>query len=94
MLDTGAANCSVAGEIIARVCMERFGDLKRPPVRIAAPDVPAPTSPALSEAYYHRAEDIVEAVGSLLDKDLNPLVLRQSRTTPHDVPGDWFRGPF
>jgi acetoin:2,6-dichlorophenolindophenol oxidoreductase subunit beta len=94
VLDTGAANCSVAGEIIARVTMEHFDALKRAPERLAAPDIPAPTSPALSEGYYKRAEDIVAAVGRLLERDLGPSVLRQSRTTPHDVPGDWFRGPF
>lgn len=94
VLDTAAARCSVAGEIIARVCMELFETLKKPPIRLAAPDIPIPTSPALSEQCYRRAEDIVAAVGQLLDRDLDALSLKSSRTTPHDVPGEWFRGPF
>ena len=94
VLDTASAFGSVASEIVGRVSMECFASLKQSPVRLAMPDFPTPTSPALSAGYYKRAEDIVEIVGRILGKDLKADVLRRSRTTPHDVPGEWFKGPF
>jgi len=94
VLDTASATCSVAGEVVARVTMELFGCLKQAPVRLAMPDFPSPTSPALSEGYYRRAEDIVRLVGEMLSKDMNPGQIVEMRKTPHDVPGDWFKGPF
>ncbi len=93
-LDTASQTLSIASEIIARVSMELFHELKSPPVRIALPDYPTPTSPALSEKYYPRAEDIMQAVADLLNMTLDTDELIQSRTSPHDVPGEWFKGPF
>ncbi|MFZ2956851.1 MAG: transketolase C-terminal domain-containing protein [Candidatus Ozemobacteraceae bacterium] len=93
-LDTGNEFCSVAGEIIARVSMECFPHLKTPPKRLALPDVPTPTSSALTKGYYKRAEDIVKMAGSLLEKDISAEALEKKRTFPHDVPGTWFKGPF
>jgi pyruvate dehydrogenase E1 component beta subunit len=94
VLDTASATCSVAGEIVARVSMEMFGGLRQAPARMAMPDFPSPTSPALSEGYYRRAEDIVAAVGAMLGKDMDPGEIVKMRKAPHDVPGDWFKGPF
>ncbi|MEW6329826.1 MAG: transketolase C-terminal domain-containing protein [Pseudomonadota bacterium] len=94
VLDTASAMCSVASEIVARVTMELFDQLKQAPVRMAMPDFPSPTSPALSEGYYRRAEDIVAAVGTMLGKDMAPDLIAKTRKAPHDVPGDWFKGPF
>lgn len=94
VLDTATGLGSIASEIVAKVCMEKFSCLQQSPFRIALPDVPTPTSPSLSEGFYPRAEDIVSVIGKMLKKDLRPDLLREQRTTPHDVPGEWFRGPF
>jgi len=94
VLDTSNETCSVAGEIIARVSMELFGALKTAPRRIALPDIPSPTSPALSKVYYQGAEDIVRAIARMLKKDIPLEDLKKQHTSPHDVPGDWFKGPF
>lgn len=94
VLDTGTTAGSVAGEIVARVSMDCFSALKQAPMRLAMPDYPTPTSPNLSAAYYKRAEEIVEAVGQILRQNLNVKVIKQASDTPHDVPGDWFKGPF
>ncbi len=94
VLDTASAAGSIAGEILARVSMECFGLLRQPPARLAMPDYPSPTSPALSAGYYRRAEDIVETAGRMLGKDLKADELRRNHTAPHDVPGEWFKGPF
>jgi len=92
-LDTAAGTCSVASEIIARVSMECFSNLKQSPERLALPDCPIPTSLALTETFYNRAEDIVKLVGKMLGKELK-VDFEKQRKFPHDVPGDWFKGPF
>lgn len=94
VLDTATETLSVAGEIVAKVSTELFGVLKCPPGRIALPDCPTPTSPALSEKYYRWAEDIVTRVGAMLDRTLDTESIRRIHKSPHDVPGDWFKGPF
>ena len=94
VLDTGNEMCSVAGEIIAKIATEHFSMLKEAPGRLALPDVPSPTSPALSRYYYKRAEDIVTAAGKILGKSFDISEIIEKRKGPHDVPGDWFKGPF
>ena len=51
-LDTGAFTGSIAGEIVARVSTECFDNLVQAPQRIALPDFPTPTSPALTKDFY------------------------------------------
>jgi acetoin:2,6-dichlorophenolindophenol oxidoreductase subunit beta len=94
VLDTANPTCSVASEIIARASMECFDVLKIAPDRIALPDVPSPTSQALTKAYYPNSTTIVERVGGLLGRQWEKAALGELHTSPHDVPGDWFKGPF
>ena len=94
VLDTGATTGSVAGEIVARVSMERWGNLKQAPSRLAMPDYPEPTSPALTQGFYIRSEHIVQKIADLIKIKLDVEDLIAERTQPHDVPGDWFKGPF
>lgn len=94
VLDTGFTTGSVAGEIVARVAMDCFGDLKVKPARLAMPDIPEPTSPALTKGFYIRAADIVKQVLTMLDKDISKVDQDLPEPFPHDVPGDWFKGPF
>ena len=70
-LDTGFTTGSVAGEIIARVSMECFDILKCKPSRLAMPDIPEPTSPALTKGFYVRASDIVIEVLKMLNKNFS-----------------------
>lgn len=93
-LDTSNATGSVAGEIVARVSMECFAALRCAPMRIALSDVPSPTSPALTKGFYQGAQEIVQAVALLLNKDISIDHFQEHRKRPHDVPGDWFKGPF
>lgn len=94
VLDTANQTLSVASEIIARASIDVFECLKCAPKRIALPDFPTPTSPALSAGYYQRAEDIVKVCGEMLGKILETKSIEIDRKTPHDVPGNWFKGPF
>jgi hypothetical protein len=43
---------------------------------------------------HERAEHIVDAVAQLLSRDLRSQDVVTLRKGPHDVPGDWFKGPF
>ncbi|MDB4138862.1 transketolase C-terminal domain-containing protein [Methylophilaceae bacterium] len=93
-LDSGFSTGSVAGEIIARVSMEKFNALKLAPARLAMPDVPEPTSPALTKGFYVRAADVAEKVMDMLGKDTGQVRKDLTEPRPHDIPGKWFTGPF
>jgi pyruvate dehydrogenase E1 component beta subunit len=58
------------------------------------PDFPEGTSPSLTKDYHPRAENIVSVVAEMLDKNIDTSPLTDQRRFPHDVPGDWFKGPF
>jgi len=93
-LDSGFTTGSVAGEIVARVAMEKFSALNIAPARLAMPDVPEPTSVALTRGFYVRAADISIKILSMMGKNIDCVRYDLPEPTPHDVPGDWFKGPF
>lgn len=93
-LDIGSETGSVAGEIVARASIECFASLRSAPRRLAMPDCPVPTSPALTEGLYSRSEHITRAVAAMLGVNIDSAPLVTRRTWPHDVPGEWFKGPF
>ena len=93
-LDTGATTGSIAGEVVARVAMQLFDKLKASPARLAMPDVPEPTSFALTKGFYVRAPNIVEKVLQIVGRELILSDKILSEPAMHDVPGDWFKGPF
>lgn len=94
VLDTGFATGSVAGEIIARVAMERMGSLSVAPRRLAMPDVPEPTSFELTKGFYIRASEIAAAALEMMGLDVDNVAQELPEPMPHDVPGAWFQGPF
>ena len=93
VLDTSAGFCSVASEIIAYISMNCFSDLKQAPKKLTLPDCPTPTSTGLTKAFYAQARDIANLIGKMLGKNLG-VDFEKQRKFPHDVPGDWFKGPF
>jgi pyruvate/2-oxoglutarate/acetoin dehydrogenase E1 component len=93
-LDTGFTTGSVAGEIVARVAMDCFESLTCKPARLAMPDYPEPTSPALTKGFYVRASNIAEQVLNMMGKNHSLVKEHLPEPSPHDVPGDWFKGPF
>ncbi|QFY41871.1 alpha-ketoacid dehydrogenase subunit beta [Candidatus Methylospira mobilis] len=96
VIDTAWKTGGIAGELVASVTETVFGSLRRPPLRIALPDIPAPTSHHLSKDYYPDALHVARAIVSHLNAAVpdTELVSRLYRTTPHDVPQREFRGPF
>lgn len=93
-LDGGHETGGIAGEIIAHVATRFWQDLRAAPMRLAMPDVPEATSPALTEGYHVRAEHVAAAIAQLVGLDLETVSLAAARQYPHDVPGGWFQGPF
>lgn len=94
-LDTGALTCSVSAEIVARSAEKQFAQLKTAPARIAMPDFPEPTSYGLTKSFHPDARNIVTQACKMccvteIEKALNSLTVPEH----HDVPGEWFKGPF
>lgn len=93
-VDTGVAFGSIASEIVSQVSRECFNVLKEAPQLLALPDFPTPTSKSLTKGFYKRAEDIIDAASAMLKMNLVGAELIDRGAVPHDVPGDWFKGPF
>jgi pyruvate/2-oxoglutarate/acetoin dehydrogenase E1 component len=58
--------CGVAAEVAATVAEEGFEYLKKPILRLTAPDVHVPFSPALEERMFPNSEQLVAAIKKLL----------------------------
>jgi pyruvate dehydrogenase E1 component beta subunit len=91
--DTSWKSVGFAAEIVARVAEECLAELRCPPRRIALPDCPTPTSPALSRNYYPRAAQILEAAAEMLDLDPAEVETKDNQAAL-DVPDLSFAGPF
>lgn len=91
--DTGWRSAGFAAEISSRVVEQAFSSLKHAPVRITLPDIPTPTTRALSNYFYPGVEDIKAAARRLTGGRAQPA--------PTILPGDFldvpdpeFTGPF
>jgi len=94
VLDTSHKFCSYSAEIVAQASEQFFGQLRAAPLRIALPDLPVPTSSALSRLVYPTAKDICEKAFSMLEREYPLADKLFESASPHDVPGEWFKGPF
>ncbi|MFS1704774.1 alpha-ketoacid dehydrogenase subunit beta [Alteromonas sp. AMM-1] len=95
--DSAHTSFSVASEIMCSVTEKCFGSLKQVPIRMGLPDYPEPTSIALTKHFYPTADSITKMVMSSLQREIPKSVYQNignDRTRPHDVPGEWFKGPF
>lgn len=97
VLDQGNFTGSIAGEIIAKVASNCWDQLRCAPERIAMPDYPESTSISLTKDYHPRAEHIVDRVAQMIGRDIDSTPIVKNRldiVQLHDIPGDWFTGPF
>jgi acetoin:2,6-dichlorophenolindophenol oxidoreductase subunit beta len=94
--DQGSLTCGYAADIVANVVEKAFGSLKSPPARVALPNVPTPTTRALSNYFYPTARHIVmaarTALGHSVGKDPFDDIEPDDKTL--DVPDKSFTGPF
>lgn len=94
VLDPSSKTGSISGEIITEVSDFAFDYLIRKPARLTHPAVPEPTSHALTKDFHITASKIVSKVFDVMEvnnKMKEPISLESK---PHDVPGDYFKGPF
>lgn len=81
---------SFSGEIISQVCEQCFSYLRSAPIRLGSIDLPFPTSHALTKNIYSDANTLIKKISNKFEINV-PLI---EKNTPHDVPGNWFSGPF
>ncbi len=92
-VDTAAKSFSVSSEIISRMA-ENFsqadGVLMQ---KLGLPDVPEPTSYGLTKGFYLTADDVINKILVMCGfKEKKLPIVRMSEH--HDIPGEWFKGPF
>ena len=95
VVDQGSATCGFAAEIVAAAIENVFDALKAAPARIALPDIPTPTTRALSNFYYPTPRHVANAARRMLGR---PMEDPWSGIAPEDktldVPDQSFTGPF
>lgn len=92
--DTGWKTCGFSAEIMAIAAERSFNDLKSPPARVALPDCPTPTSPALAAHYYPLAVHIAATARRVMELRPDDIPSQTSSPVPLDVPDMSFTGPF
>lgn len=93
ILDTGFKSFSLASEIISIVNEYCFTKLKFKPIRLTVPDIPEPTSYELTKFYYKGHNDIINKFSEIFKKKIN-FLKDIAQPLHHDIPGNYFKGPF
>ena len=94
VVDSGFTTGSVAGEIIAFLTINHFNLFEFAPIRLAMPDVPEPTSFALTKDFYITGKDIAAKISAAILGNTKIVDSEFKSTDLHDIPGEWFKGPF
>jgi pyruvate dehydrogenase E1 component beta subunit len=95
VVDGAWKSFGVAAEIMAMVSENVFDSLKCPPRRIAFPDMPTPTSPALANHYYPRTADIINGARAMFGLSaMTEEEMGIKNKAPLDAPDPAFTGPF
>ncbi|WP_076416965.1 transketolase C-terminal domain-containing protein [Colwellia sp. UCD-KL20] len=92
LLESAHETCSISSSISHQVAASSFDKLKLAPVVMAKPDWPEPTTYSGTKYYYISAYDIAQKICEMLAITLDIEALQKQGH--HDVPGDWFTGPF
>ena len=90
VLDTGFPFCSVASEIISQIMRKLYKGLISAPEIMTMPDIPEPTSYGLTK---NISIDYVKIVKKI-SKILNMKIKLKNTVKHHDVPDEYFKGPF
>ena len=64
--DVGWKTCGISAEIVSIVSEEAFEFIKKPPIRLTLPNVPAPASRTLEKPYYPSEEDMIQTIRKIL----------------------------
>lgn len=93
VLDTGTLDGSISGEIVSKVVDKMWDILDCKPERLAMPNFPESTGFSLTKDYHISSLDIVEKIAKMFKLKVDAKNSFK-KDHPHDVPGDWFSGPF
>lgn len=94
-VDGGWRTLGFSAEVLALAAEQAHEALKAGPKRVAFPDLPSPSTPALAKHFYPRAVHIVNAVRTMMGlTDITEELLGVQHETPLDVPDKAFNGPF
>tara|TARA_Y100000389_G_scaffold204677_1_gene258796 strand:+ start:4198 stop:5256 length:1059 start_codon:yes stop_codon:yes gene_type:complete len=93
ILDTGFNTGSIANDIIYNVIQSNI-KLKSKPQKLAMPDVPEPTSYGLTKNFYIDDSKIISQILDSLKIKKKFFLNIEEKQNYHDVPGEWFKGPF
>lgn len=93
-VDPSHEQCSFSSEIVAKIAETEWSTLKGAPQRLAMPNHPCPTSFSLTKEFYVNPRDIAERVLKMIGRNDDGVLKGLERSTPHDIPGEWFKGPF
>lgn len=92
VLDTASEFGSIGNDIVADISIKYFSVLKSAPKIIALPNIHAPTSYSLTKDYYKDAKDIIIEISKIFNIQINLYNIMNK--VHHDIPGEWFKGPF
>ncbi len=93
--DLGWPGFGFSAEVMASVSEKMFNSLEAPPIRVALPEAPSPSSPALARHYYPRAIEVCNALRQALGKGpVTEAELGVADGQPLDIPDKSFTGPF
>jgi len=93
VVDPGFQSCSFASEIISEISTQYFDLLKSPPIKLTNYDIPEPTSHFYTSNFYLDYKKIIKEIKKIFFKR-KKLSLKIPNYGHHDIPGDWFNGPF
>ncbi len=91
IIDTANEGLSIAHLIYYKISNLGF-DINKD--ILTMPDNPEPTSYYLTRNFYINSINIIDKLQNLLNKDLSSAKNEINPARHHDVPGDWFKGPF
>lgn len=77
--DMGWKTGGVAAEISARLVTDCFNSLRAPILRVTLPDTPTPASLVLEQYFYPGAEEIIEAVKTVMSYVCNKISVVSSQ---------------
>jgi len=92
--DNGWVKFGVSAEIISVITENIFDKLLSAPVRIGMNDSPSPSTRALANNFYPRAENIAKIISKMMGIDIDMSDLTPKSDALLDIPDPSFKGPF
>jgi acetoin:2,6-dichlorophenolindophenol oxidoreductase subunit beta len=91
IIDTSNASCGIAPTVKSYLDTYFFNKGKYEFRMMTMPFAPEPTSYGLTKSYYNDYKSVITEVLSFYNKKKKLKLIEEKH---HDVPGEWFKGPF